>query len=82
MSKDTMNDVNMPQPLDNDDRYLWDKSGPVDREIEQLEQKLQVLRYEGQAPQMRIGARRWRTAPFAIAAGLTPAASVPWMVFQ
>ena len=37
MSKDTMNDVNMPQPLDNDDRYLWDKSGPVDREIEQLE---------------------------------------------
>ena len=82
MSKDTMNDVNMPQPLDNDDRYLWDKSGPVDRDIEQLERKLQVLRYEGQAPQMRIGGRRWRIAPFATAAVLTLAAGVTWMMFQ
>ena len=82
MSKDKMNDVNMPQPPDDDDRYLWDKSGLVDRDIEQLEQKLQVLRYEGQAPQMRIGVRRWRTAPFALAAVLTLAASVTWIMFQ
>ena len=82
MSQDTMNDVNMPQPLDDDDRYLWDKSGPLDRDIQQLERKLQVLRYEGQAPQMRIGGRRWRIAPFAIAAVLTLAAGVTWMMFQ
>ncbi len=82
MSKDTMNDLNMPQPLDDDDRYLWDKSEPVDRDIEQLERKLQVLRYEGQAPPMRIDARRWRIAPFAIAAVLTLAAGVTWIMFQ
>ncbi len=82
MSKDKMNDLNMPQPLDDDDRYLWDKSGPVDRDIEQLERKLQVLRYEGQAPQMRIEARRWRIPSLAIAAVLTLAAGVTWMMFQ
>ena len=82
MSKNTMNDLNMPQPLDDDDRYLWDKSRPVDRDIEQLERKLRVLRYEGQAPQMRIEARRWRIAPLAIAAVLTLAAGVTWMMFH
>ncbi len=82
MSKDTMNDLNMPQPLDDDDRYLWDKSGPVDRDVEHLERNLQVLRYEGHAPQMRIEARRWRIAPLAIAAVLTLAAGVTWMIFQ
>ncbi len=82
MSKDTMNDVNMLQPLDDDDRYLWDKSRPVDPEVERLEQKLRVLRYEGQAPQMRIEARRWRIPSLAIAAVLTLAAGVTWMMFQ
>ena len=82
MSKDKMNDVNMPQPLDDDDRYLWDKSGPVDRDIEHLERKLHVLRYEGDAPQMRHGVRRRRIAPFAIAAVLTLAAGVTWIMFQ
>ena len=82
MSKDKMNDFNRHTPSDESDRYLWDKSGRVDLEVERLEQKLQVLRYEGQAPQMRIGVRRWRTAPFALAAVLTLAASVTWIMFQ
>ncbi len=82
MSKDKMNDFNSHNPSDESDRYLWDKSGRVDLEVERLEQKLQVLRYEGQAPQMRIGVRGWRTAPFALAAVLTLAASVTWIMFQ
>ncbi len=82
MSDEQMNDFDSHNPSDENDRYLWDKSGPVDRDIEQLERKLQVLRYEGDVPKMRIGVRRWRIAPLAIAAVLTLAAGVSWMMFQ
>ncbi len=82
MSDEQMNDLDSHTPSDEGDRYLWDKSGPVDPDIEQLERKLQVLRYEGDASQMRVEARRWRIAPFAIAAVLTLAAGVTWMMFQ
>ncbi len=54
MSDEQMNDFDSHNPSDANNPYLWDKSGPVDRDIEQLERKLQVLRYEGDAPQMRI----------------------------
>lgn len=82
MSDEQMDEFGSHNPSDENDRYLWDKSGPVDPEVERLEQKLRVLRYEGQAPQMRHGVRRWRIAPFAIAAVLTLAAGVTWMMFQ
>jgi len=33
-----------------DDRYLWDRTGPVDREVERLERALSPLRHSGRAP--------------------------------
>ncbi|MEE8154598.1 MAG: FecR domain-containing protein [Phycisphaerales bacterium] len=82
MSDEQTNDFDSHNPSDANNPYLWDKSDPVDRDIEELERKLQVLRYEGDVPKRRIGVRRWRIAPLAIAAVLTLAAGVTWIMFQ
>src|SRR5712671_6879141 len=63
-----------------DDRYLWDKSGPVDRDVLRLERELGRFRHERRplpiAPRRRILPR----ALLAAAAALLTAAGLAWVV--
>ena len=77
-----MNEFESDNPSDEDDRYLWDKSGPVDSDVEQLERTLEVLRYEQQVPPTPIAARRWKIPSLAVAALIAISVSVAWMVLQ
>lgn len=62
--------------MTNQENYLWDKSQPVDSEIQQLEQTLSLLRYKGEAPRQ---IHRWKFARLAIAASIILAIGV-WLV--
>ncbi|MFN2385862.1 MAG: FecR domain-containing protein [Thermoanaerobaculia bacterium] len=55
-----------------DDRYLWDRSGPPDPEVERLERALSPLRHSGAAP--AIPDRRRVSPLWAIAAAVAAAA--------
>ncbi len=62
--------------------YLWDRSGPPDREIEELEKRLAPLRYRHR-PEMlgtRPARRMWWSA--AAAAAVVAAAVTVWQVRQ
>lgn len=62
----------------NDDRYLWDKSGPPDPEVERLERLLTPLAHRGEAP--RIAARRrGRFLAVAAAVAVLLAGGVVWL---
>ena len=77
-----MSEFERHTPSDEDDRYLWDKSGPVDPDVQQLERTLEVLRYEKQAPPTSIAARRWKTPSLAVAALIAITVGVAWMILQ
>ena len=53
--------------MTNKDKYLWDKSQPIDSEIQQLEQTLSVLRFKGKTPKQ---VQRQMFARLAIAASI------------
>lgn len=53
-----------------DDRYLWDRSGPADADVEKLERVLAPLRHSGQAPPLLARRRRWPAVAAAVAAVL------------
>ncbi len=74
--------------------YLWDRSGPIDAEVERLEQALGGLRHRGdlRSPSRRRGRRRAGWIPAAVAAAVAigigiaqfrigaPLGSTPWQV--
>jgi len=60
-----------------DERYLWDKSGPADREIERLERLLGRFRQNRPAPE--IPRHRPRLPFLAAAAALLLAAGAVWL---
>ena len=80
MSDEQMNEFDSHDPSDENDRYLWDNSEPVNPDVEQLERTLEVLRYEKQVPPTPIAARRWKIPSLAVAAMLILAAGVTWMI--
>ena len=82
MSDEQMNELDSHDPSDENDRYLWEKSGPVDPDVEQLERTLEVLRYEKHAPPTPIAARRWKIPSLAVAALIAITAGVAWMILQ
>ena len=82
MNEEQLNDFETDQPIYRADRYLWDKSGPVDPDVEQLERTLEVLRYEKQAPPTPIAVRRWKIPSLAVAAMLILATGVTWVILQ
>lgn len=70
-----------------DDRYLWDGSGPPDPEVARLEGLLAPLRYRGGAPlaslsKQRTGVllRRARVVAAIAAAALVATAAAAWML--
>lgn len=62
--------------------YLWDKSGPVDPHVEQLEEALRSLRREGAS--LKLPRRRLLGVHpiHAIAAGLLIVVSIAWLLMQ
>jgi hypothetical protein len=63
-----------------DDRYLWDKSGPADREVERLEKLLGRYRFDPrEAPRFERAPRRtWRTWALAAAVVAALGAAAAW----
>jgi hypothetical protein len=57
-----------------DDRYLWDRSGPPDREVERLERALSPLRHSAAAAAPPVPAPRRVSPVWAIAAAVSAAA--------
>ena len=82
MNEEQLNDFESQQPSDAADRYVWDRSGPVDSDVEQLERTLGVLRYEKQAPPTPMPVRRWKIPSLAVAALITVTVGVAWMILQ
>lgn len=71
----------------NDDRYLWDGSGPPDPEVARLEALLAPLRHKGQPPvlpsRQRSLARFLSVGPgLSAAAGLLLAATLGWFAYS
>jgi hypothetical protein len=69
----------------NVDRYLWERAGRPDPQVQRLEQTLSSLRYRGSAPELQDRAPRqvaWRLWPLAAAAALLLAASVTWLLVR
>ena len=60
-----------------DNRYLWDRSGPVDPDVERLEQTLGVLRYRKRPQGSFLSWRR-----LALAAVVTLAAGTTWLLVR
>jgi len=65
--------------MTNKDNYLWDKSQPKDSEIQQLEQTLSVLRYQGESTNQ---VHRWMHIRLAVAASIILAIGVWLFVTQ
>ncbi len=72
------------------ERYLWDRTGPPDPEVERLERTLGALRYRGGPLRLRSGTppkpgvlavlrRRW---PMALAALVLLGAAVAWLAVR
>ena len=60
-----------------DDPYLWDRSEPVDAEIERIEQTLKPLRH---TPRPLVYSRPWRR--LAIAAVIALVAGTSWLLVR
>jgi hypothetical protein len=63
-----------------DDRYLWDKTGPVDADVERLERELGRFRHERRPLPLTRRRRILPRAMFAAAAALLAAAGLAWVV--
>jgi hypothetical protein len=62
-----------------DDRYLWDKTGPVDRDVERLERQLGRFRHEQRPLPWTEPRRILPRAILAAAAALLAAAGLAWV---
>ncbi len=62
-----------------DDRYLWDRSGPPDPEVERLEGVLGTLRHRGAAPALPVRPSRGRSWAKVAAAVLLALAGALWI---
>lgn len=65
-----------------DDRYLWDKTGPVDADIERLERELGRFRHEHGPFRLPERRRILPRAMLAAAAVLLAAAGVAWVALE
>ncbi|MHC4218978.1 MAG: FecR domain-containing protein, partial [Planctomycetota bacterium] len=76
------NPTNNPAPDRDDERYLWDRSDPVDPTVSRLEQVLGTLRYAGEAelPEMPAGRGVNFQGWLALAAAIAAAAVGGWLV--
>ena len=71
--------------LSHSERYLWQRAGPPDPQVERLERALAALRYRGKAPELseRAAPARARALwPLALAAVLLLVASVAWLLVR
>jgi len=59
-----------------DDRYLWDRSGPSDEDVERLERLLAPLAHHGRPPLRLVGPARPRRLRLAVAAVVLAAVGV------
>ncbi len=70
----------------NEDRYLWERSGPPDPDVARLEQVLSPLRYHGELPELAERAPRHSTRrrlwPLAAAAAIVLSGSATWLLVR
>ncbi|MHC4416489.1 MAG: FecR domain-containing protein [Planctomycetota bacterium] len=83
MRDETTNNHDMEAAVGGD-RYLWDRTGPVDPDVQRMERVLSPLRHRGNGhsrpsdhDRLRRRALRW-----ALAAGLLLAASATWLFLR
>ena len=83
-----MTDPPSKKPDTDDDSYLWERSGPIDPEVEDLERTLGALGYQssasaatwGRAPRLPLPAGRRLLLPLAAAATILAAGGIAWLI--